>query len=152
MRQHLNKCKIHRQTNSHILSFVRLCVTLYACVWLCMTIYDYVWLCMTLFNYVWLCMTICDYVWLCVTMYACLNWKHFDCDWSPWWYIQRYSYIVIHNHTNSYIVKHTHTYSYTVIKRHTKVNKAKCMFVSEFQVYWDADASKKLFQRETHHD
>ena len=41
MRQHLNKCKIHRQTNkqtnSHILSFVRLCVTLYACVGLCMT-------------------------------------------------------------------------------------------------------------------
>ena len=31
MRQHLNKCKIHRQTNSHILSFVRLCMSLSQC-------------------------------------------------------------------------------------------------------------------------
>ena len=46
MRQHLDKCKIHRQThrltNSQTISFVCLFMILYDCARLCRTLYDYV--------------------------------------------------------------------------------------------------------------
>ena len=77
MRQHLNKCKFHRQTDLQTLSFVWLCMTVYDYVWLCMTMYDYVWLCMTIYVFVWLCLTVYGNVWLCMTMKANkLSWEY----------------------------------------------------------------------------
>ena len=57
-----------RQTHKQTLSFVCLCMTLFAFVCLCMTIYDYVWLCMTIYYCVWLCMVQYYSVWLPITM------------------------------------------------------------------------------------
>ena len=48
MRQHLNKSKIHRQTNRQ--THRHLALNAFVC--LCMTLYDYVCLCMTMYDYV----------------------------------------------------------------------------------------------------